>query len=448
MAMKLAEGLRVGHNSRLAFAGAGGKTTALFSLARQLPGLVLCLNTAHLAVEQAKLADQHIVITREADIHRALESYQTAVLLFTGPENDHGRLTGLSSDFADAVKKLADTHDLPVLIEADGSRRLPLKAPAEHEPPIPPWVNYVVYMFGLSAVGKPLDDVNVFRPEIFAKLTGVSLGSTIEIDAILRYLQNPLGGLKNIPSHARRTLLVNQLDVVAKPIEDTLSPLCSTVPGFDAVLAGSVEENEAQIQWRCEPVAGIILAAGASKRMGGVKQMLQWRGKPLVRHAAETAVKAGLNPVIVVTGAEAQGVESALAGLPVFVVFNSDWETGQASSIRVGVSSLPANSGGVVFLLSDMPQVPVNLIAKELEIHQNEVVPIICPRVKGQRTNPVFFDRQTFPALMELSGDSGGRVLFDRFPLRWLEWDDPVILQDIDTPSDYQNLIRGDREDG
>lgn len=446
MAMKLVEGLRVDHKSRLAFAGAGGKTTTLFSLARQVPGLVLCLNTAHLAVEQAKLADQHVIVTREEDIHRALAAQKTGILLFTGPENDHGRLLGLSPEIAEVVGKLADIHELPVLIEADGSRRLPLKAPAEHEPPIPPWVNHVVYMFGLSAVGKSLDDANVFRPEIFSQLTGVSLGSTIEIDAILRYLQNPLGGLKNIPPQARRTLLANQLDLVDNSNAKFLDALDSSVPGFDAVLAGSVEETEAQIRWRREPVAGIILAAGASKRMGGVKQLLQWRGKPLVRYAAETAVKAGLSPVIVVTGAAAQEVESALAGLPVSVVFNPDWETGQASSIRAGISSLPSNSGGVVFLLSDMPQVPVSLIEQELKIHQTEAAPIICPRVKGQRTNPVLFDRQTFPALMELAGDSGGRVLFDRFRLRWLEWDDPVILQDIDTPSDYQNLIRGNRD--
>ncbi|MHB1482940.1 MAG: nucleotidyltransferase family protein, partial [Bellilinea sp.] len=92
--------------------------------------------------------------------------------------------------------------------------------------------------------------------------------------------------------------------------------------------------------------------------------------------------------------------------------------------------------------LSDMPQIPVDLIRTELELHQNETSAIICPRVKGQRGNPVLFDRQTFPALMQLKGDSGGRKLFDQFPIRWLEWDDPGILLDIDTPQDYQDLLK------
>jgi len=134
--------------------------------------------------------------------------------------------------------------------------------------------------------------------------------------------------------------------------------------------------------------------------------------------------------------------------VPITIIHNRDWETGQASSVRAGVNALPNNCGGVVFLLSDMPQIPVGLIQNELHLHQNEAAAVICPRVKGQRANPAFFDRQTFPALMQLTGDSGGRTLFDRYPVRWLEWDDPGILLDIDTPQDYQDFINRSENEG
>lgn len=420
----------------------------MFTLARQLPGPVVCLNTAHLAVEQADLADHHRIAASGDEIEEAFGTLESGVLLFTGREEKPGRLAGVSAGMALKIRELADFHHDPVLVEADGARMLPLKAPAAHEPPIPEWVDHVVYLVGLSALGRPLTDEHVFRAERFSEITGAEPDKPVSLESLVRYAQNPLGGLKNIPAGARRTLLANQLDACALSREELFAGLRSLAPAYDAVLAGCVQQPTAQIEWRCERTAGIVLAAGGSKRMGDVKQLLVWRGKPLVRHAAETAAAAGLDPVIVVTGYAAEQVEQALAGLPVKIVLNPEWESGQASSIRVGLGLVPAQCGGAVFLLSDMPQVPAALIDAELEVHRRESAPIICPRVGSQRTNPVFFDRQAFPELQALTGDSGGRALFERFPIRWLDWNDPDLLKDIDTPEDYQNFIKGDENGG
>ncbi len=95
-----------------------------------------------------------------------------------------------------------------------------------------------------------------------------------------------------------------------------------------------------------------------------------------------------------------------------------------------------------------MPQVPAELIQAELTRHSQQADPIIVPRVNDQRTNPVLFDRITFSDLASLTGDTGGRALFDRYPVSWLDWDGDSSLSDIDTPADYQRLIEETNNDG
>lgn len=442
MSMRLIDGLRADRRSRIAFVGAGGKTTAMFSLARQFDGPVICLNTAHLAVEQARLADRHVVVQGFQQLEFEIRNLRDGISLFTGPTDGRGRYQGVSDDLGGAIYTLADQMGLPVLVEADGSRLHPLKAPAAHEPPIPGWINHVVVTAGLSALGKPLDEERVFRSEIFAALSEADPGTAITLEQLTRVALHTQGGLKNIPSFARKTLLANQLDACSLPELVVSAGLLECLSIYDAVLLGSVQNSpDQQISRRHEAVGAVILAAGGSIRMGTVKQLLPWRGKPLVRHVTELALNSGLYPVVVVTGSAAEEVEAALSDLPVVFARNDEWESGQAGSVRAGVQMLPVRCGAALFFLSDMPQVPADLIQAELELHSRLNEPIIVPRVQGIRTNPVLFDRATFSELAALSGDTGGRVLFDRFPVHWLDWDGVSPLRDIDTPADYQRLM-------
>jgi molybdenum cofactor cytidylyltransferase len=189
-----------------------------------------------------------------------------------------------------------------------------------------------------------------------------------------------------------------------------------------------------------EPTAGIILAAGGSKRFGQAKMLLPWRGKPLVRHAAETALAAGLDPVVVISGAEAEGVRLALTGLDVRFAENPDWASGQSTSVRRGIESVGDEAGSAVFLLADQPFATPGLLLELIKAHQRTLSPVIAPRVEGRRANPVLFDRDTFADLAQLSGDTGGRAIFDRYGVEYLDWDDPKLLLDVDTPDDYHSL--------
>lgn len=188
-------------------------------------------------------------------------------------------------------------------------------------------------------------------------------------------------------------------------------------------------------------IAGIILAAGASSRMGQPKVLLEWQGETLIHRVARTALSARLEPVIVVAGALSPQIEQALPHLDIKLVANPNWSAGQSTSVRAGIQALPQDTQAVVFLLGDQPFVTVELIQKLIETYQKTRPEILAPFVNQKRINPVIFDRSVFPHLLELQGDAGARSLFAQFPPAVMPWNDERAGFDIDTPEDYEKLI-------
>lgn len=438
---------------RLAFVGAGGKTTVLFSLARQLPAPVMVTTTTHFARWQSSLADCHIYLHGIEDIKNLISGSLGEVVLLTGRETEEERLSGLGAELLEGVRELAEQHGWYLLIEADGSRLRPLKAPAGHEPAIPSFVDMVVVVVGLSALGEPLNAVWVHRPQIFSELSGLSLGEFIHKDAMVRVLNHPQGGLKNIPSGARRIVMLNQADTPERQtmarsmVKELLKVYHSVVITTFTSESGIVSTGHEMLRLvpevigAYEPLAGVILAAGGSSRFGQPKQMLTWQGVPLVRKVALTALQAGLSPVVVVIGAYGDQVKTAVQDLPVIVVCNPNWSEGQSTSVQWGLKALPERIGGAIFLLADQPCVSVGLLNALMEGHAQTFSPIVAPVIEGRRGNPVLFDCVTFPYLLSLHGDIGGRVLFSHFSPWWVRWEDSRVLLDVDTPDDYQRLL-------
>ena len=435
----LKHALRLGGAPQLAFVGAGGKTAALFILARQFDKPVLVTTSTHLATSQAQLGDQHLVFQHASDLKTLDADKLLSVTVITG-EGNKDRLAGLDESTLAELSAFARQHGLPLLIEADGARQLALKAPAEHEPAIPLFVETVVVVAGLSGLGQPLSEDFVHRPERFAELSGLKLGAAVDAPALSRVLSHPEGGLKNIPPGASRIALLNQADT--PELEAAARGLAaSLLSAFDAVLVAALQTSP-EIFAVHEPVAGILLAAGGSERLGRPKQLLDWKGRPFVRHIAETALAAGLSPVVVVTGAEAEGVEVALTGLDVLIVRNTSWQEGQSSSVKAGLAALPPKVGAALFLVVDQPQLPVALIDALRAQHAASLAPIVAPQVDGQRSNPVLFDRSTFADFLQLEGDVGGRAIFSKYPAAWLPWLDASLAIDVDRPEDYERLLR------
>lgn len=435
MNLMFTKALRIQHPSCIAFIGAGGKSTAMFNLAREFTSPVLVTATTHLGTWQTKLADSHIIASDLTETKK-IASDLSGITLITG-ETDGDRTKPISEEILERLYSLCREQAIPLLIEADGSRQKPLKAWADHEPPIPEFVDMVVEVIGMEGLEKPLTDEFVHRAEMFSKLSGLKIGDPVMSEALTRVLTHEGGGLKNIPSRAERCIILNQADTPdVQSVAHTMKK--GLIGPFRSVIVASLKDD--MIHAVHEPIAGIILAAGESSRLGEPKQLLNWKGQPFIRVVAQTAIRAGLLP-IVVTGAYSEQVEAAVQDLDVKIVHNSDWKSGQGSSIRAGVASLPDNLGGAIFLLSDQPQVSTSILHALMEKHAEGLYPVIAPMVIDRRANPVLFDRDTFPDLMTIEGDTGGRAIFHKHRVEYLPWHDDSLLLDVDTPEQYQRLI-------
>jgi molybdenum cofactor cytidylyltransferase len=409
-------------------------------LARQYGGPLWLAASTHLAVEQARQAGRHIVLAPGATLPEIEPAEGSA--LFSGPAGEDGRTAGLEPG------QLAELHrragDFPLLIEADGARRRPLKAPAAHEPALPGFVDTVVVVAGWGGVGRPLAEETVHRQQVYAGLSGLALGEPVTPEALAAVLAHPQGGRKNVPDAARLQALLNQCDDPAKAAAAAALAPSLLEAGYAAVIPAHLESpaEEGQVWSVRERAAGIVLAAGGSQRFGQPKQLLTWRGRPFVRSVCETALAAGLDPVVAVLGAYSHEVEVALADLPVSLAQNSHWAEGQSTSARAGLAALPPNAGAAVFLLADQPQVPPELIAALVERRSLTGHPLIAPLVDGRRGNPVLFGWETFAEFVNLSGDEGGRALFRRYDADYIPWLDPAAALDVDTPADYARLLK------
>jgi molybdenum cofactor cytidylyltransferase len=190
-------------------------------------------------------------------------------------------------------------------------------------------------------------------------------------------------------------------------------------------------------------VGAVILAAGSSSRMGRPKQMLQFQGTSLLKRVTLAALDARCCPVVVVTGAHAELSRRELDHLDVREAFNPEWDSGMASSVRVGIECLLSRHAGVaaaVLLLCDQPHVNSDVVSNLLTAHHTTGRPVVASAYGESFGVPALFSRTLFTELTQLAGSSGAKEIIKRHASEAHFITFPEGEVDVDTPDDFSRL--------
>lgn len=191
---------------------------------------------------------------------------------------------------------------------------------------------------------------------------------------------------------------------------------------------------------RSAAVAGIVLAAGASTRLGRNKLFIELEGESLLRRAVRRVSAAGLDPVVVVLGHEAERARQELSGFPVIPVINAEYVRGVNSSVRAGITAV-STSGAAVVVLADMPFVTTEMLATLVERYRTSSAPLVISDYGGVNAPPMLYDRGLFPELVSMEGEGCGKQVVKRHRAEAIavSWP-PDALIDLDVPDDYERV--------
>jgi molybdenum cofactor cytidylyltransferase len=192
-------------------------------------------------------------------------------------------------------------------------------------------------------------------------------------------------------------------------------------------------------------VGAVILAAGASTRMGEAKQLLRLGESNVLEQTVKNIREAGVDEIVLVLGASEETIRQQLPASAVEnlkIVVNQDYGQGMASSLRAGLSAVGARLNAALIVLADQPFIRSETIDRIVDQYRRSEAQIVIPTYKGFRGNPVLLDRSVFQEVMALDGDIGCRAIFGNHleGIVKLEVEDVGILLDIDTKDDYERL--------
>ncbi|MCY0893880.1 MAG: nucleotidyltransferase family protein [Acidibacillus sp.] len=193
-------------------------------------------------------------------------------------------------------------------------------------------------------------------------------------------------------------------------------------------------------------IAGIILAAGQSTRMGRPKALLEVDGRPMIRFAVEAALQADVSPIWVIAGQWHQAMASALSDLPVTVIYNKDFREGMSTSLRLGIlQAKDAFVQGAMILLADQPFISSSLLSTLLYTYKKQKqqgILIVRPTHNHVPNHPVIFDASLFPEFSSLRGDEGARSIIAAHASHTLfvPCQEPMWHLDIDTNDEWERL--------
>lgn len=207
------------------------------------------------------------------------------------------------------------------------------------------------------------------------------------------------------------------------------------------------EKLTIEVKKTVDNIGLILLAAGASKRLGKPKQLLRFRGETLLGRIVKTALASDCRPIIVVLGARAEKLKPEIEEFDVKIFENSDWEKGMGTSIRIAAESLledfPETSGAIL-TVCDQPFVSTELIEQMTENFRSSEALIVACSYNNTLGVPALFRRRLFPELAALESDEGAKKIIYKHLENVVEVPFEAGVFDVDTEQDYLNLIKSD----
>ena len=195
------------------------------------------------------------------------------------------------------------------------------------------------------------------------------------------------------------------------------------------------------MHYTVEQCAIVVLAAGMSSRLGSPKQLLEYKGKSLMQHAADTALQTNMQPVVIVIGANSDAIKKQTGVMKAAVVENEGWLEGMASSLRCGLAAvlkIQPGADGIIFMVCDQPYVTESLLDCLLQVQHETGMPIIASRYEDNLGTPALFHKSFFAELMKLKGDTGARKLIKLHEDLVKTVAFPKGAIDINTKTDYE----------
>jgi molybdenum cofactor cytidylyltransferase len=193
-------------------------------------------------------------------------------------------------------------------------------------------------------------------------------------------------------------------------------------------------------------ISAIVLAAGESKRMGQTKQLLDWEGRTILQRVLENLSRSRVDEVTLVLGHEAERILQALDTRRVKVAINKNYKEGMITSIRQGLASLNDQVEAFFIVLADQPAVGPEIFDRLISEFRRITPPknIVLPAFRGRRGHPALFSAKYQEEAFRIEGDVGFRRVLQEHPeeILTVEMDTDSILQDIDTPDDYQKQLK------
>ena len=389
--------LRLPEHAVISVVGAGGKTSLIFAWARELAS-----------------AGKNVVITTTTHMYRPERMEEDGIRIVVS--DDPERPDKVSVPPAEVLDSLRDTADV-VLIEADGSRRMPLKWPADREPVIPDYTDVTVCVAGLSALGRRTADV-VYNAE---GLPDVLKRETADMNLIHAIVSSRDGGQKGVRGDFR--VFMNQVD-------DDIDRLAAAYRMQQIFAVMGIQSAWGTLMPEEPKIAVILEAAGNSTRFGSNKLLhIMDDGRPMIASIFDAVRPLDVYKKILVT--QYDDIAEMAAGFD--VVMNDRPDLGISRSMQLGLAAA-GDADAYMFCVCDQPGLSTSTIKKLIEAYKKGTAGIVSLAWQGKMCNPKIFSSRYREELMRLSGDTGGRQIIaaHKDDLLLIEAESEDEVKDID----------------